>query len=489
MRSITIMYDSLNRHMLSSYGSCESITPNFQRLAEHCVTYDRFYCGSMPCIPARRELHTGRYNFLHRSWGPMEPYDQSVFQQLSENGIYTHFVSDHAHYWQEGGLNYHTRFSSCEFIRGQEGDMWQGETLGYTGPLDLKRQDAVNRSHMQNEEDFPHVRAFRAGMDFLEKNWKNDNWHLHLEYFDPHEPFYVPEKYKKMYDERISALDWPPYALAEDDEETKQFRANYLALLTMCDTYLGYVLDFMDEHDMWNDTMLMINTDHGFLLGEHGYYAKNYMPTYDELCHLPFFLWDPVSGKKGERNQQLVQTIDLAPTLLEFHHQQIPKEMQGESLLSNVRKNVPLLRKYALFGSFGKHVNITDGRYVYMRAGRKEILNNYTLMPTHIFTPFSVEELRDIDREMTDQFSFTNGIPLMKIPASSATSPNNSCYWYDQHMQYGDLLYDLETDPCQTKVVHDEAVEARMKQALISMLDASEAPAEQYVRLNLKGEN
>ena len=77
----------------------------------------------------------------------------------------------------------------------------------------------------------------------------------------------------------------------------------------------------------------------------------------------------------------------------------------------------------------------------------------------------------------------------MKIPASSATSPNNSCYWYDQHMQYGDLLYDLETDPCQTKVVHDEAVEARMKQALISMLDASEAPAEQYVRLNLKGEN
>ena len=102
MRSITIMYDSLNRHMLSSYGSCESITPNFQRLAEHCVTYDRFYCGSMPCIPARRELHTGRYNFLHRSWGPMEPYDQSVFQQLSENGIYTHFVSDAWLYWPAG---------------------------------------------------------------------------------------------------------------------------------------------------------------------------------------------------------------------------------------------------------------------------------------------------------------------------------------------------------------------------------------------------
>ena len=73
MRSIMIMYDSLNRHMLSSYGCMQTLTPNFMRLSQHCVTFDRFYCGSMPCMPARRELHTGRYNFLHRSWGPMEP--------------------------------------------------------------------------------------------------------------------------------------------------------------------------------------------------------------------------------------------------------------------------------------------------------------------------------------------------------------------------------------------------------------------------------
>ena len=60
--------------MLPPYGGGVH-APNFTRLAERCVTFDNCYVGSMPCIPARRELHTGRYNFLHRSWGPLEPFD------------------------------------------------------------------------------------------------------------------------------------------------------------------------------------------------------------------------------------------------------------------------------------------------------------------------------------------------------------------------------------------------------------------------------
>lgn len=51
--------------------------------------------------------------------------------------------------------------------------------------------------------------------------------------------------------------------------------ASYAALLTMCDTYLGKFLDYMDENDMWKDTMLIVNTDHGFLLGEHDRWAKS----------------------------------------------------------------------------------------------------------------------------------------------------------------------------------------------------------------------
>ena len=86
MRAITIMYDSLNRLFLPNYGDMETIAPNFKRLSDKMVTFDQFYVGSLPCIPARRELHTGSYNFMHRCWGPLEPFDDSAPEILAQNG-------------------------------------------------------------------------------------------------------------------------------------------------------------------------------------------------------------------------------------------------------------------------------------------------------------------------------------------------------------------------------------------------------------------
>ena len=60
MKAIMVMYDSLNRHMLETYGCDWTITPNFSRLAQRSVQFENCYVGSMPCMPARRELQTGR---------------------------------------------------------------------------------------------------------------------------------------------------------------------------------------------------------------------------------------------------------------------------------------------------------------------------------------------------------------------------------------------------------------------------------------------
>lgn len=125
MKAIMITYDSLNRRFLSPYGCDWVKTPNFDRLAARCVTFDNSYAGSLPCMPARRELHTGRLNFLHRSWGPLEPFDDSMPQILKENGIHSHLTSDHYHYWEDGGCTYHTRYKTWECSRGQEGDPWK----------------------------------------------------------------------------------------------------------------------------------------------------------------------------------------------------------------------------------------------------------------------------------------------------------------------------------------------------------------------------
>jgi arylsulfatase A-like enzyme len=483
MRAIVLMYDSLNKKYLSSYGYKESITPNFKRLSEKTITFENFYAGSLPCMPARRELHTGRYNFLHRSWGPLEPYDFSMPQTLSDNGIYTHIVTDHCHYWQEGGATYHTRFSSCDFIRGQEGDYWYGKAENFVRNLDARRQDAINRIEMPDEESHPHVRTFQSGMKFLEDNVHSDNWYLQLEYFDPHEPFFVPKKYKDMYQGGDAMYDWPEYNKTDDNKKTQEARCNYMALVTMCDVYLGKILDFMDQHDMWKDTMLIVNTDHGFLLGEHGYFAKNYMPTYNEIAHIPFFMWDPKSGASNCRRNDLAQTIDIPATLSDFFEIPVPGTVLGKSLLPAAKQREET-RDYLLFGYFGKHINITDGRYVYMKSAVSDEmpLYNYTLLPLNIFAPFNIKELRNIESKMV-KFNFTRDVPLMKIPTSTATAPGNSAYWYSRHREFGDLLFDLQSDPEQMHPIKDDNVTLKFEAEMRRIMAENDAPPEQFDRM------
>ena len=140
MKAIMIMFDSLNRHFLPNYGCSWTVMPQFQRLAEKALTFDCFYGGSMPCMPARRELHTGRYNFLHSSWCPMQPFDDSVIKRMKDAGIYTHISTDHFHYWQDGGSCYLTKFDSHEIVRGQQGDPWMGQVAWPDYPDTLSRR-------------------------------------------------------------------------------------------------------------------------------------------------------------------------------------------------------------------------------------------------------------------------------------------------------------------------------------------------------------
>ena len=73
MRVVFVLFDSLNRLAMGCYGGQSVPTPNLDRFAARALTFDNHYVGSLPCMPARRDLHTGRLNFMHRSWGPWSP--------------------------------------------------------------------------------------------------------------------------------------------------------------------------------------------------------------------------------------------------------------------------------------------------------------------------------------------------------------------------------------------------------------------------------
>jgi arylsulfatase A-like enzyme len=476
MRAIILMFDSLNRHMLPPYADTFVQAKNFQRLAERAVTFDNFYAGSMPCMPARRELHTGRYNFLHRSWGPLEPFDDSMPQLLREAGVHTHLASDHPHYWEDGGATYHTRYTTWECFRGQEGDPWKGVVGGPTEPFKaMRRQDEINRRYMPTEADHSQTRTVDAGLHFLETNANADRWLLQVELFDPHEPFFTHKNYKDLYPHDYDGpeFDWPGYEkVTEPPSQVDHARREYAALVSMCDKSLGRILDFMDSHDMWDDTMLLVNTDHGYLLGEHGWWAKSLMPWFNELVHLPMFLWDPRTGERGTRDEALSQTIDIAPTILRCFGLEPPSDMQGRDLAGlDVRDG-------ALFGIHGGHVNVTDGRFVYMRASADEAntpLDEHTLMPTHMRSRFSAKELAGW--EPAEPFSFTKGLRVMRMPATAGRWMNP---W-----QHGTLLFDLETDPAQEHPLADDEQELRMLRLLVRLMHDNDAPPGQFERLGI----
>ncbi len=493
MKAIMVMFDSLNRHMLPPYGCDWVHAPNFQRLAERSATFDNSYVCSMPCMPARRDLHTGRPNFLHRAWGPLEPFDASVPRMLAEGGISSHLVSDHQHYWEDGGATYHTQYSTWQFFRGQEGDAWMGQVADPPRPhahgrnADNERwphrQDLVNRQFMRRAEDQPQRKTFAAGLDFMRRNSGDDDWFLQIETFDPHEPFFTQREYQDLYRDRIGdrsgpLFDWPSYgSVTESAELVDQCRGHYAALLSMCDASLGNVLDEMDRLQMWDDTMLVVWTDHGFLLGEHDMWAKVHVPWYGEMAHTPFFVWDPRSRVAGQRRHSLVQpSIDLGPTLLDFFGMERDEHMLGQAL-GEVIAGDSAVREAALFGHHGGQVNVTDGRYVYMRGPASDDngpLYNYTLMPTHMRGAFSLDELRAA--EYASDFSFTRGCRLLRTAAGGR--------WPSQ-CAYGNLLFDLQSDPQQQTPLVDETMEQRMVDHMIQLMRACDAPEEQYARLGL----
>lgn len=482
-----LMFDTLTRNYLSPYGCKWVQTPNFDRLSSHCCMFDRFYGGSMPCMPARRELHTGRYNFLHRSWGPLEPFDRSCIQTLGDSGVYTHLVTDHSHYWEDGGATYHGRYCSWEGFRGQEGDRWLPRDLAdpvatrdfstlqkTSGPSPL--QHRANRVRTCAEAEMPSVRTVDAGLDFLDAHASADNWFLQIECFDPHEPFDVPDRYRELYGlTGRPRLNWPAYKPVDVElhsRELDELRREYAALLTMCDAQLGRVLKVFDRHGLWSDTLLIVNTDHGFLLGEHGYLGKNFWPMHQEVVHTPLFLHVPGIGE-GERRGGLARTVDIAPTLLDWFGCEAD-DMDGCSLLPMVRKVRPSTCSFALFGAHGNHVCITDGDFVYMRAAAREDNEPFvecTLMPTNMRGFFSSDDLKGAVLMPGDRFS--NGVPYLKCRSRT----------YMNSHRFGSSLWDVRDGEVR---IDDAEVEARLRQALVGEMETIGAPNEEFERLGLQ---
>lgn len=481
MKAILVLMDTLRYDVLGLCGGDQKLLPNFHRLAAHSVQYTNHYAGSLPCMPARRELHTGRYNFLHRGWGPIEPYDDSMPQILRENGIHSRLVSDHYHYWDDGGATYHTRYSSWEGVRGHESDRWKVcldavelPQLQFAWNREGIRQNYVNRKYMPDFKSSSLVRTFDLGMEFIDDNYGHDNWFLQIESFTPHEPFVTYPEFRAKLPKPLVGMDseWGSMASGGDPEREEDTRNDYRTLLVECDHELGRLLDRMDQYGLWKDTMVILTSDHGTLLGEHGEWNKNRQPLFEEVAHTPFFVWDPRDGRKNVCDHALNRMIDVPATLLDYFGIPLPENMLGRPVRDGACKG-------ALFGYYGSYVCCSDGRYVYMRAAAttdNEPLYTYFLMPTELFTRFPVEKMQNL--ELVPGRASTKGVPVLRMKANLMMPP-------DFMHRYGTLLYDLEKDPKENTPLQEPELEKRMEEFLVELMKEADAPEEQFERLGL----
>ena len=489
MNAICVLLDSLNRHFLPAYGNPTVATPNLERLRQRAVTFDNAWIGSAPCMPCRRDLWTGNQEFLWRPWGSLEPWDCPLPRTLRAAGVFTGLVSDHYHLWEAGGENYHTDFESWEFVRGHENDPWIG---GATPEADVGKGHVApryrrNRQRFLNEEDWLAPRTFRAAARWLEENARTqERFFLMVDEFDPHEPFDCPEEHWRRYDPDWRGprdFYWPKYGRnAFTPEEARHIRARYAGKVTLADRYLGRLLDRMDDLGLWDNTALIVMTDHGHFLGEHDWWGKPCCPQYRAIANVPLFVHVP-GAPAGTRSPALVTAVDLHATLLAWMGVRAPAPTDGVSLLPVLRGARSAVRDAVLFGWWGSYVNWTDGRYVYMRAPARPdnqplcfYTNRWSTAPWwHLPGPD--------DRTQFGRFMARVAMPVGRQPV---TPEEMARLHIDlETLCGGSLLFDLAADPGETRNLAGTPLEAQCAARLRATLARQGCPPEQFERLGL----
>jgi arylsulfatase A-like enzyme len=485
MKAIFVLLDSLNRNYLPVYGNDWLKAPNMQRLAEKGVVMDNHWLGSAPCMPARRDILTGRLNFLERGWGAIEPCDVPVTRLLRGAGIRSHMETDHYHYFHVGGENYHTQFDTYQFHRGQEEDPWQSRSHPPEEPEHLGRwteQYDMNREQFTSADQYPTPKTFLGAVDWLQRHEDTDDYFLWVEGFDPHEPFDCPAEYVDQYEEGWDGprYDWTGYRDVEGDESaTRHLRHQYAGTVAMADEYLGKLIDELERQGSFDDTLIILTTDHGHLIGEHGVTGKNRWHVWNELGNLPMIAKLPGNRNAGQRRDQLTQNIDVMPTLLDYFGVPLEHKIHGESLRAVLEDDAPVQREAVLYGWFGMPVNVTDGKYTYMRASATEE-NTPLYMHCQIPTAYNFHEVPGWG--MYREAEFGPFLPYTDMPVirSRAKMRRTSIVKDTQ-------LFDIESDPGQTINLAgaETDTEATYIDLLKRTMEKADAPISQFERLGL----
>ncbi|MGB3808622.1 MAG: sulfatase [Parvibaculum sp.] len=491
---VVILLDSLNRHMLGSYGGKEFATPNLDRFAARATRFTKHYTGSLPCMPARHDILCGALDFLWKPWGSIELWEDAITYELRKAGVVTQLISDHPHLFETGGENFHVDFTAWDYQRGHEGDAWKTRPdPSWTGAPNSFRPNIPydnSRGYFRGEEDFPGPRTMGAAAKWIEENaGHHARFMLFVDEFDPHEPFDTPEPYASMYDKDWEGphLIWPPYmqgALAKgvlSEAQAHQLRASYGGKLTMIDRWFGKIIDAIERKGLWDDTLIILCTDHGHYLGEKDIWGKPGVPIYETLGHIPLLISHP--GIAPGTCDALTTSVDLFATLADVFGVKVRQRTHGRSLLPLLRGEVSSVRDWLLTGVWGREVHFVDGRYKYARGPRAAnapltmLSNRWSTMPTHHLT-------REQELPLPDDRAYLDHMPGSTIPVIRQDWQAGDKLPFWAFMRFtGHHLYDLEEDASEDRNLAGTPLEAELAERLRVALKELDVPDSQFARL------
>lgn len=518
---VVVLLDSLNRHMLRAYGGTEFETPQIDRFAQRAVRFDQHYTGSLPCMPARHDILCGAMDFLWRPWGSVEIWEDPITRHLEAAGVTTMLVSDHPHLFETGGENYHTEFTAWEYVRGHEDDPWRtSPDTSWVGAPAVPAVEAwipraydMSRTWFRSPEDFPGARTMTEAAHWLRTQAPAaDRFMLFIDEFDPHEPFDAPEPWMSMYDpdwegpKRI----WPPYSAEAvgsgviDERTARHLRANYGAKLSFIDHCLGRVWDALDEGNLWEDTAVILCTDHGHYLGERDIFGKPGVPVFQPLGHIPLMIaWPGLGGgagrgasggagahRGGSQQSALTTTVDIHATLCEIFGVAPDHRTHGRSLVPLLTGEATAVRDAVLTGVWGRGVHLITDTHKYARAPREG--NRPISLWSNRWSTMPIRAMPEVRLPRPDHRAVLDTMPGSDVPViRQPFGPEDALpFWARMHSTgMEDMVFDLSGDPNEVHNLADggtdEGLVAELAEHLRAALIEVEAPEEQLMRLGL----
>lgn len=388
-----ISIDDLNND-LGCYGNPQVKSPNIDRLAARGVRFDRAYVQYTLCNPSRASFLSGRRpertGIYELQTAPRKAMPDAVFlpQLFRQNGYFTARYGKLYHEGRDDKLSWDVSDNS-EFVDAQERALHQkryanppGQRTPDWNPLDTPEANTRDARTAQAIATLMEEKA-KAGKPFFLAAGLNK----------PHLPWNVPKKYFSLYkaaDIQVPAdlplRNIPAVALMTElfgspqPASRAEAIAAYYSAITYMDTQVGVLLNKLDELKLWDNTIVVLFSDHGFHLGDHaGLWAK--LTLFEQAARTPLLIAMP-KAQKGKATKGIVELIDLYPTLAELSGLSAPKDLDGRSL-APLLKNPNAKWLHAAYTMVyhevggekieGKSVRNERWRYTEWDAGRKGV--------------------------------------------------------------------------------------------------------------------